>query len=98
MDRLRVAYAAPVIDSIDLSTIAEPQESRDLELEISHLHEELARLPVIEREVLVLFYLQELTLNEIADVLAIPAGTVKSRLFRARHLLREQLTTKGTKR
>ncbi|HYI10693.1 MAG TPA: sigma-70 family RNA polymerase sigma factor [Thermoanaerobaculia bacterium] len=98
MDRLRSAYAAPVVESIDLSTIPEPQDSRDLELEISNLHEELARLPVIEREVLVLFYLQELTLNEIADVLAIPAGTVKSRLFRARHLLREQLTTKGTKR
>jgi DNA-directed RNA polymerase specialized sigma24 family protein len=46
----------------------------------------------------VLFYLQELTLNELSDVLAVPVGTVKSRLFRARQLLRRTLTTKGIHR
>ncbi len=98
MDRLREKYSAPVDDSVDLATIAEPEDARDLELEISALHEELAQLPVTEREVLVLFYLRELTLSELAEVLAVPVGTVKSRLFRARHLLRRNLTMKGMER
>ena len=48
-------------------------------------------MPVLEREVLVLFYLDELSLAELADVLAIPVGTAKSRLFRARRILRARL-------
>jgi len=98
MDRLRDAYAAPAIEAIDLSTIASEEDTRDLELEISALHEELEQLPVIEREVLALFYLQELSLKDLADVLGVPVGTVKSRLFRARNLLRKQLTMKGIER
>ena len=38
-----------------------------------------------------LFYLEELSLDEVARALAVPVGTVKSRLFRARHSLRHQL-------
>jgi RNA polymerase sigma factor (sigma-70 family) len=99
MDRLREVYAAPATEAIDLSTIAaEEDDGRDLELEISALHEELDRLPVIEREVLALFYLQELSLKDLAEVLGVPVGTVKSRLFRARSLLRHQLTMKGIDR
>jgi DNA-directed RNA polymerase specialized sigma24 family protein len=35
--------------------------------------------------------LRELTIEQIAQLLAVPAGTVKSRLFRARQLLRNEL-------
>ena len=59
------------------------------------MEDELARLPETEREVLTLFYLQELSLSEVADVLRVPVGTVKSRLFRARHMLRRGLDQKG---
>jgi RNA polymerase sigma factor (sigma-70 family) len=51
----------------------------------------LARLPPVEREILTLFYLQELTVEETAGALSIPPGTVKSRLHRARRLLRREL-------
>ncbi|TCC58315.1 sigma-70 family RNA polymerase sigma factor [Kribbella pittospori] len=46
------------------------------------------RVPMLEREVLVLFHLEDLSLEECAEVLAVPMGTVKSRLHRARRLLR----------
>lgn len=43
------------------------------------------------RLVVVLYYLQELPLSEIAERLNIPVGTVKSRLYYARQLLRHAL-------
>lgn len=47
------------------------------------------RVPVVEREVLVLFHLEDLSLEECAEVLGVPVGTVKSRLHRARRMMRE---------
>ena len=52
------------------------------------IHFGLAQLGVPEREVLTLFFLEDLTIGEIAEVIGIPSGTVKSRLFKARRDLR----------
>ena len=48
-----------------------------------------------ERDVLTLFYLEDLTLADIAEALKVPVGTVKSRLFRARRMLREAMDAGG---
>jgi RNA polymerase sigma-70 factor (ECF subfamily) len=48
----------------------------------------LRRLPVDLQIALELFYWEELPMHEMAIVLAIPEGTVKSRLHRAKKLLR----------
>lgn len=50
----------------------------------------LKALPVGERQILALFYLEEMKITEIAAVLDIPVGTVKSRLNTARTHLREK--------
>ncbi|MCP9949503.1 RNA polymerase sigma factor [Actinomadura madurae] len=55
----------------------------------------LADLPILEREILILFYLEDLSIAECAQICAVPAGTVKSRLHRARRRLREHLIEKG---
>lgn len=47
-------------------------------------------LPKIEKQMIQLFYIDELRISEIAKVLDIPSGTVKSRLNRARNLLKEK--------
>jgi RNA polymerase sigma-70 factor (ECF subfamily) len=51
----------------------------------------LARLRRGHREVLVLHYLADLPVEEIARVLKLPIGTVKGRLFRARAALEREL-------
>jgi RNA polymerase sigma-70 factor, ECF subfamily len=51
----------------------------------------IASLPPLQREALVLFEYEELSLAEIAAVVGADAGTVKGRLFRAREKLRARL-------
>jgi RNA polymerase sigma-70 factor (ECF subfamily) len=55
------------------------------------LHRALARLAPRHREVLVLHYVAELPLDEMARQLRLPVGTVKSRLSRARSALADQV-------
>lgn len=54
------------------------------------LHRALRRIAPRHREVLVLHYVAELPLDEVARQLRLPLGTVKSRLSRARSALAEQ--------
>lgn len=98
MDRLRQQYAGVVDIDFDVTELAAGQPAESPEEELAAMENELERLPVTEREVLTLFYLRELSLAEVAEVLAVPVGTVKSRLFRARRLLRQALDSKGTQR
>jgi RNA polymerase sigma-70 factor (ECF subfamily) len=51
----------------------------------------LSDLPVPAREILLLCEVEEMSYQEIAETLAIPIGTVMSRLFRARKALRDLL-------
>lgn len=51
----------------------------------------IAALPPEFREALVLSDLEDLPYAEVAEILAVPVGTIKSRLFRARRILQHQL-------
>jgi len=55
------------------------------------VREHLSMLPAKYRIVLVLRHLQELTYEEMAEILTMPIGTIKTHLFRARNLLKERL-------
>lgn len=55
------------------------------------VHQAIAQLPLRQREVIVLYELQQCTYEEMADILQISVGTVKSRLNRARRSLRDRL-------
>jgi RNA polymerase sigma-70 factor, ECF subfamily len=52
----------------------------------------LDQLPVHQREILTLFFLDDLTLEELSTLLEIPVGTVKSRLHYAKAALRAILS------
>jgi len=61
------------------------------EVEMERLRTALAGLPRDRRTILAWFYLEERSVREIAEVLAIPEGTVKSRLYHARAALRASI-------
>lgn len=54
----------------------------------------LSELPEVHRRVLVLYYLCELSVAEVAAEIGVPVGTVKSRLARARTAVKSRLGEK----
>ena len=90
MNHYRRDYARQEEDSYEAIEL-EPDDVGDEHLRFENaelIHFGLAQLGVAEREVLTLYFLEDLTIGEIAEVIGIPSGTVKSRLFKARRELR----------
>ena len=65
-----------------------PEQTLILEADRDTVRQALAQLPVAAREILLLCDVEEMSYEEIAQVLAVPIGTVMSRLHRARKALR----------
>lgn len=57
----------------------------------SKLEKALSVLPVEYRQILFLFYIEELSYKEIGEILEFPIGTICTKLYRARKRLREIL-------
>jgi RNA polymerase sigma-70 factor (ECF subfamily) len=76
----------------DLSVAVDPDGSIVLRDELQRA---LERLTPEQRAVLVVTYYLDLPIVEAADALAIPVGTLKSRLDRARHALRSAMDAEG---
>lgn len=70
---------------------------QELSLELARTRDALARLPTNQREVLLLVVLEGMSYEETAQALNIPAGTVMSRLHRARERLRRERDHKVAK-
>lgn len=96
LDHLRQAYSARQLTAADESVeAAEAADDGDFPggvLDRMEIQSGLGKLPPKEREVLILFHLEDLPLAACATVLDVPPGTVKSRLSRARRMLRDILT------
>ncbi len=71
--------------SVDPAELAEREEQR------STIRSAIAELPTDYRDVLALHHLEGMQVDEMAQRLGIPVGTVKSRLSRARNALRRRL-------
>ncbi|HXZ19979.1 MAG TPA: RNA polymerase sigma factor [Candidatus Acidoferrales bacterium] len=68
-----------------------PEPARQGTETAAWVRDTIERLEAAEREILMMREYEELSYEEIAQVLAIPVNTVRSRLFRARMALRELL-------
>ncbi|MEC3620803.1 RNA polymerase sigma factor SigW [Bacillus subtilis] len=67
-------------------------EDAVVSLELSNMiQQKILKLPDKYRTVIVLKYIDELSLIEIGEILNIPVGTVKTRIHRGREALRKQL-------
>jgi RNA polymerase sigma factor (sigma-70 family) len=84
----RLSQSLGEIPEPEAAELADPVEGQRLRLAI-------AALPPDERSAIALFYLEELSVAEVAVALRVPAGTVKTRLMHARRKLRAALEGEG---
>lgn len=71
-----------------LNSIPDNIASRD---EFLSLHSAMAKLSLEKRQAVALYYFKDYSTKEVAEILNIPEGTVKSRLSAARQELRKEL-------
>jgi RNA polymerase sigma-70 factor (ECF subfamily) len=80
-----------IIEPLVTSAVASPEQMVE-ERELYELvYEAINKLKFKQRATLVLFYLHDFSLTEIAEIMDCPVGTVKSRLHYARENLRREL-------
>jgi RNA polymerase sigma-70 factor (ECF subfamily) len=77
-----------------LQQISAPPPRRELMEMIERLPQVIEKLSPASRAVIVLYYLHEMSLDETAQVLGIPLGTVKSRLAYGLESLRKEFRTR----
>lgn len=92
----RVRITGPLVSVEDAATELPSGEPSAEERMISREERELVRkavegLPDRYRLPVLLFYMEEQKISEIAEILGTPEGTVKSRLYKAKKLLKKEL-------
>ena len=83
---MREGSAVGLSESEPALTTAPNQGKR---LELRDLERAIAKLPEEQRSVLLLVGLEGMRYEEVAEVLKVPVGTIRSRLSRGRELLRQ---------
>jgi RNA polymerase sigma-70 factor (ECF subfamily) len=93
------ARSTDELDDETVGTIEDQSEGQDRVLETKDrnaaLRGCLAELSSAHREIIDLVYFHERSVEEVSEILAIPASTVKTRMFYARKRLGELLAEKG---
>jgi RNA polymerase sigma-70 factor (ECF subfamily) len=99
LERKRIALANPGDDADGFDPLDALSDGFDLESAYAdsdmaaRLHAAIDTLPPLQRTLLTLYHLDELSIDDIAGITGLAAGTIKSHLFRSRLRLREQLQT-----
>jgi RNA polymerase sigma-70 factor (ECF subfamily) len=81
-------------DERDFTAAADPAATAIAAERNEILEEQMAALPAVYREVLVLRFEEDMKLEEIAEVTGAPLSTVKSRVQRAIESLRQRMITR----
>jgi RNA polymerase sigma-70 factor (ECF subfamily) len=88
--QMRSLYRQHLHDLQPAGEVEKDPGPRHLE-DAEQIHHGLLQLGLAHREVLTLHFLETMTVEQIASVLEVPTGTVKSRLHHARRALRDVL-------
>lgn len=92
VDRIRSNVSREQAESAHLEDFQEAEEPSFAEEDAAAIHEALREIGLKHREVLVLHFLEDLSLAEIAKVVGCSEGTVKSRLHYAKRAMKEALS------
>ena len=87
------AYEAELLASLDAEPVSDQQI--EVEMDAAQLDEALERvlseLPPPLHQIFSLHYQEELTVPQVAEIVGIPEGTVKSRLHKTMNIIRKKL-------
>lgn len=72
-----------------------PEQESEKEERRAEIERVVRQLPATYRELIILRHQHDLSYDEIAEVMSVPLGTVKNRLFRAREMMRQQFVERG---
>lgn len=93
--RNRIAGMFSLMDEFDLDNMEDPSFSPEHELlkkeETDMVRKAVYQLPEKYKLPILLFYMEDLPMAQIAFILKIPVGTVKSRLHQAKKILEKEL-------
>lgn len=79
----------------DVAPLLTEPATATLALELRDLERAIGRLPMEQRQVILLVGLEGMRYEEVASILRVPIGTVRSRLSRGRETLRQLMEVRG---
>ncbi|TDK23184.1 sigma-70 family RNA polymerase sigma factor [Luteimonas aestuarii] len=97
LEKKRIPLAEPAFDADGMSLAGNVGDGFDLEdavaseAAVARLHAAIDTLPPLQRTLLSLYHMEELSIAEIAQATGLADGTIKSHLFRSRRQLRALL-------
>jgi RNA polymerase sigma-70 factor (ECF subfamily) len=92
VDRIRRNASRERVEQVELEDFEEAEEPSFAEDDAAAIHQALSQIGIRHREVLVLHFLEDLSIAEIAEVVGCSVGTVKSRMHYAKRAMKEILT------
>jgi RNA polymerase sigma-70 factor (ECF subfamily) len=92
VDRIRKNYAREAAEKIQFEDFQEAEEPSFAAEDAAAIHQALSQIGLRHREALVLHFLEDLSLAEIASVVGCSEGTVKSRIHYAKRAMKEILS------
>ena len=78
----------PLLDDLDFESPENIEDNFDQEKDVERINLCLKDIPILYREPLSLYYIEEKTYQEISDILRIPMGTVATRINRAKKIMK----------
>ncbi len=92
-NKRRVFFESEEESQLFFSSI--PDESCYTKVDYAELHKVIGALPKKQKLVIVLKFFRDLSVSEVAQILRIPEGTVKSRLHQAKKTIRRRLSNEN---
>jgi RNA polymerase sigma-70 factor (ECF subfamily) len=92
VDRIRKNSRREAVEQSQYHDFVEAEEPSFANEDAAEIHQALSEISFSHREVLVLHFLEELSVAEIAEVVGCSEGTVKSRMHYAKRAMKEVLS------